>query len=247
MERFILCLHSVITFFCSGLNCSHVAIHTTLDKYGDLVISDDQWKYRYNRKHYTAMKDLLQCTFYNQRQNQSGTARPLNNLFQGAREAWATCVQRDHPADSRTSWGIGKNNNVVNVTPYLTFWIKSSETWQNVNWNVNNGKHYTSMERRENMRNYEMGERRRTGCIDWAPACCSVTSDSDGKLLGQVVPWCCPYWSHQHIDCPGRRAPFLTCWEKKIFIEQEVWAASPETARHFGCYKHKTLSEGKMC
>lgn len=48
-------------------------------------------------------KDLQRCTFYNQHQNQSGTAHPLNNLFRGAQEAWATCVQKDHPGGNHKS------------------------------------------------------------------------------------------------------------------------------------------------
>lgn len=54
-----------------------------------------------------------------------------------------------------------------------------------------------------------------TGCICWAPACCNVTSDSGEKLLGQVVPWCYPCWSHQHNDSLGHHAPYPT-WRAKV-------------------------------
>lgn len=54
-----------------------------------------------------------------------------------------------------------------------------------------------------------------TECIDWAPVCCSVTSDSDGMPLELVEPWCCPCWSHQHSGCPGRHAPCLAWWGRK--------------------------------
>lgn len=67
----------------------------------------------------------------------------------------------------------------------------------------------------EKMRRNGEGWTDRTGCIDWAPACCSVTSGSGGKLPGRAAPWCCPYWSHRHNDSPGRRAPCRAWWDEK--------------------------------
>lgn len=140
---------------------------------------------------------LQQCTFYNQHQNQSGTVHPLNNLFQGAQEAWATYVQRDHPASSHRSWGSNKNNKDINVI-----------------CNARSGADHIWKEKEQINLHNSCAKSKHTGCICWAPACCNVTSDSGEKLLGQVVPWCYPCWSHQHNDSLGHHAPYPT-WRAK--------------------------------
>lgn len=63
---------------------------------------------------------LQRCTFYNRRQNQSGTARPWSNLSQGAPAASATCVRRDHPADSHRSWKK-RNTELITLSKAATF------------------------------------------------------------------------------------------------------------------------------
>lgn len=70
---------------------------------------------------------------------------------------------------------------------------------------------------RERGKKRAWGSNRHTGCICWAPACCSGTSGSGGKLPGPAAPWCCPYWFRRHSGSLGRRAPFPTyCgWKKK--------------------------------
>lgn len=72
----------------------------------------------------SGVRDLQRCTFYNPRQNQSGTARPLNNLFQGVQEVWATYVQRDHPAGNHMSWTKDESYKVINVTKRITEVLK---------------------------------------------------------------------------------------------------------------------------
>lgn len=71
--------------------------------------------------------------------------------------------------------------------------------------------------------------KQRTECIDWAPVCCSVTSDSDGKLLELAEPWCCPCWSHQRSGCPGRHAPCLACGGRKKLY----WRGGAQNQRTF--------------
>lgn len=47
-----------------------------------------------------------------------------------------------------------------------------------------------------------------TGCIDWAPVCCSGTSGIGETRPGRAEPWCCPYWSHLNSGSPDRHAPY---------------------------------------
>ena len=65
---------------------------------------------------FASIQDLQLYTFYNQHQSQSGTVHPLNNLFQGAQGAWATCAQKDHPAGSHKSWRKYENDTAINMT-----------------------------------------------------------------------------------------------------------------------------------
>lgn len=157
---------------------------------------------------------LQRCTFYNRRQNQSGTARPWSNLSQGVPAASATCAQRDHPAGSHRSWGKKKKKKRVNQSQLHLMICTHTPLKLNP---------FADERERQGLRT------QRTECIDWAPVCCSVTSDSDGKLLELAEPWCCPCWSHQRSGCPGRHAPCLACGGRKKLY----WRGGAQNQRTF--------------
>ena len=65
--------------------------------------------------------DIPLCTFYSQRQNQSGTVRPWNNWCLAVQEAWANHVRKGRQEDSHKSCGKIQRKKIMRCSNF--FWI----------------------------------------------------------------------------------------------------------------------------
>lgn len=170
--------------------------------------------------HKIRAKYLQRCTSYNPHRNQSGTAHPSSSLSREALWVWAISARTDHPEDSRTNWkkhsGLGKVLSMITqktqilsqftlVLQYFLLLDAKEDLLQNVligtetciisqilSWDVQ----------------MITADQILTGCIDWAPVCCSGTSDIGETRPGRAEPWCCPCWSHLNSGSPDRHAPY---------------------------------------